>query len=172
MTGQVAQSLLVHFVGQGVGFRSIIPACNGGALASKPPHTGVRTLRRAPAVGVLLPDQVARIGLAEHAIGWVCAVVVFSDVNIKPAFCRVDGVSGAVGDDDLDHAAASGIDDVIAPADAGIHRGRGPCRNYHRSATADSGVVIMPFKHLRSRRGPKYVRTALGDGEHMDRCGS
>jgi len=170
MTGQVAQSLLVHFVGQVVGFRSIIPACNGGALTSKPPHTGVHTLRRAPAAA-LLPDHAAGTGIApEIASGRGCAVVRFREVNIQPALCRGNGVAGAVGDDDLDLAAVSGIDDVIAPADAGIHRVRGVRRNPHCTAAADFDVVGMPFMHLRGRRVPKYVRTALGDGEHMDQC--
>jgi len=94
MTGQVAQSLLVHFVGQVVGFRSIIPACNGGALTSKPPHTGVHTLRRAPAAA-LLPDHAAGTGIApEIASGRGCAVVRFREVNIQPALCRGNGVAG------------------------------------------------------------------------------
>jgi len=70
----------------------------------------VRALR-CTAAAALLPDHAA------GSAGRVGAAVILGDGESKPAPFRVNGVAGAVGDDDLD-LTVSGIDDVVAPADA------------------------------------------------------
>jgi len=185
MTGHIPEMLPPNFFGLGAGLspgRSektgaalrrvgrcfAIPTCPQGDMDTRlrrcmTPHLGVRALHRAAAAGILLPDYATGSG------GRVGAVVIFDENETMPAFCRVDGVAGTVGDYDIDFGGAR-IDDVIAPAEnVDSVTVAVVSRNHYRSATADvliveaSGVV-----QLRVRNASELVRTGLGDGEHVD----
>jgi len=123
----------------------------------QPPHAGVRALRGA-AAAALLPDH------ATGGTGRTGAVVVVRDGELDPAPFRVDGVAGAVGDHDLDHAGA-GVQRVVLEADV-CAEPAAVTPDVHGVAGPDLAVLRGGSEFNRGPTIAKPVRAGESEGEH------
>ncbi len=107
---------------------------NRGGAIQRPPHTGMTALGGTDAGRTAVHP-------VDHAAGGgrrIGAVVILLDDEGGAPFRRMDGVAGAIGDDDH-HRAVAGVQIVIAPAKAG--GGQSFAGQIHLCKAPDVGIL-------------------------------